>query len=306
MTDVVCSTQIQPHDAALASGHASPSSTVQSAEKTPNVAPMQRQMLLDLGHHSAPEFANFLVGRNTEALTAIEQLAHHHQDPASADTQRAAQRLIYLWGVPGSGRSHLLRALAAACDVPVLTPDLASDLPESSGGLWLIDDIDRLDAAGQVALFRLFNALQLGHGSLVLSGPCAPRDLPLRADLRTRVGLMLMFELHELADAEKIAALRQRASSRGTHVPDEVLRYLVSHMPRDMTTLAQWIDALDAWSMERHRPVTVPMVRELLANVQQARLQLTPIASLAMPPQVPEVPLVLACDPPKVLTLTPG
>uniref|UniRef100_UPI00356A356C DnaA ATPase domain-containing protein n=1 Tax=Halopseudomonas sp. TaxID=2901191 RepID=UPI00356A356C len=47
-------------------------------------------------------FGNFFAGPNEQAVKAVEALADLHASPADFS--------LYLWGAPGSGRSHLLQA----------------------------------------------------------------------------------------------------------------------------------------------------------------------------------------------------
>src|SRR5512135_389650 len=72
------------------------------------VAPAQerpmRQLLLDFTRAPAPTFANFVHGANAEAAHALE----------SAARGECAERVIYVWGESGAGKSHLLRAFAEA------------------------------------------------------------------------------------------------------------------------------------------------------------------------------------------------
>src|SRR5918994_2187488 len=53
---------------------------------------------------AAPDFDNYVAGPNAEALASVRRFA--------AGELREA--VLYLWGEPGSGRSHLLRAAATA------------------------------------------------------------------------------------------------------------------------------------------------------------------------------------------------
>jgi DnaA family protein len=43
-----------------------------------------------------------------------------------------------------------------------------------------------------------------------------------------------------------------------------VLPYLITHFRRDMRSLSAMLDALDAYSLETQRPITVPLLRSLL------------------------------------------
>jgi DnaA family protein len=90
----------------------------------------------------------------------------------------------------------------------------------------------------------------------------------LREDLRSRLGWGLVYQLHPLADAEKAEALRVHAAARGLAVGDEVIDYLLTHLPRDMRTLAAALDALDGFALAHKRPMTVSLARQWLVADQ--------------------------------------
>jgi DnaA family protein len=103
------------------------------------------------------------------------------------------------------------------------------------------------------------------HGAyMVCTGPVPPAVLPVREDLRTRMGWGLVYQIHGLSDEEKIAALTQAAEARGLTLSASVLPYLLSHFKRDMRSLSTMLDALDQYSLETQRPVTLPLLRDLL------------------------------------------
>ncbi len=209
------------------------------------------QLALDLLQPLQPSFDNFVPGRNGEALDALRRLA----------AGRLADRIVHVWGEPGSGRSHLLAALAQ-------TPgayrwDAAS--PPDEPGLALVDDVDRLDDPAQVALFNRLNAVRAQEGAAcVIAGSAPPARLALREDLRTRLAWGLVYQLQPLTDAEKAEALRTHAAATGLNLPDEVLGYLLTHLPRDLRTLVAALDALDAHALARKRPLTVALLRDWL------------------------------------------
>jgi len=73
-----------------------------------------------------------------------------------------------------------------------------------------------------------------------------------------------VFRLHPLSDADKRAALTVRAESRGLRLPDEVLRYLLTHCRRDLPHLLTLVDLLDTHSLSLKRPVSLPLLKEIL------------------------------------------
>ena len=115
-------------------------------------------------------------------------------------------------------------------------------------------------------MFNQINAARAGQGYVLAAGRTAPAHLPLRDDLKSRLGWGLTFEIIALSDDDKRAALLHHAQARAMTLSSDVLAYLMTHVRRDMPTLAGIVDALDRFSLETKRPVTLPLVRELLAQ----------------------------------------
>ena len=88
--------------------------------------------------------------------------------------------------------------------------------------------------------------------------------MALREDLRTRLGSGLIYRLQPLPDAEKAAALAVQARERALKLSPESIDYLMRHAPRDMRTLSAFVGALDRYTLEHKRAVTLPLLRELL------------------------------------------
>jgi DnaA family protein len=210
------------------------------------------QLALDLLQPLQPSLDNFVPGRNAEALAALRALLAY----------RLPERIVYLWGVQGCGRTHLLAAVAAQAGAYRWTPDLAAD----AAGIALVDDVERCDAAAQIALFNRLNAVRAEPACACLAaGSAPPAQLALREDLRTRLAWGYVYQLHPLSDEEKTAALQAHAASRGVKIDAEVLPFLLHQLPRDMRTLVAALDALDAWALARKRALTVGLAREWLA-----------------------------------------
>jgi DnaA family protein len=218
-----------------------------------------RQLLLDLAAEKPQTLDNFVVGRNEELLHLLRVFA---QPSASIPKER----FVYLWGESGAGKSHLLRALGALPKARHIPSDAgAADFSYSPDDqLYLVDDCERLSPESQIAAFALFNQVRENGGLLVTAGATAPAALTLREDLRTRLGWGLIYQLHGLTDEEKIAALNQAAHGRGLSLSPGVLPYLITHFRRDMRSLSAMLDALDQYSLETQRPITLPLLRSLL------------------------------------------
>jgi len=80
-----------------------------------------------------------------------------------------------------------------------------------------------------------------------------------------------VLQLHPLSDAEKAAALYARAAARGIALDGELIRYLLTHFDRDMGTQIAALDALDRYSLQRKRPITLPLLKEALGSLDAAK-----------------------------------
>ncbi|QCP50940.1 DnaA regulatory inactivator Hda [Trinickia violacea] len=227
---------------------------------------VQRQLTLDLGTPPPSTFDNFFAGANAELVTRLREL-----DGALA-AGPLADRTFYIWGEPGCGRSHLLQAVvheAAPGQARFLSPPsaLAAFSFDPRVSLYAVDDCDRLSGAQQIALFNLFNEVRAHPTSaLVATGNAAPIGLSVREDLRTRLGWGLVFHLAPLPDEGKAAVLKHAAKERGIALADDVPAYLLTHFRRDMPSLMALLDALDRFSLEQKRAVTLPLLRTMLAS----------------------------------------
>ena len=130
----------------------------------------------------------------------------------------------------------------------------------------MVDDCQALDAERQHAAFALF--VEAGsHGvQWAAAGKLPPVDLPIRDDLRTRLGWGHVFAMQALAEGETRAALRREADRRGILLSDEVMGYLLTHFQRDLKHLMRLLDQLDEFALSERRAVTVPLLKKMLAE----------------------------------------
>jgi DnaA family protein len=216
------------------------------------------QLLLDIKPAQLPTLENFVAGGNAELISRLHGLA-----------DRSSYDAVYLWGRDGCGKSHLLAATvaAAASHRPatfLVAATVGTEIATTPGILLAVDDIQELTDAGQIELFRIFNAARLAGLTLLLAGNEPPARLVLREDLRTRIGQTLVYEMKLLSDDEKSAALARHALMRGMRVDDGLVRYLLAHSRRDLPTLMAVLDSLDRATLEQQRPATLPLLKEVL------------------------------------------
>ena len=218
-----------------------------------------RQIPLAIGVEPAPTFDDFLIGANALAVEHLSHLA----------TQAAP---VYLWGPSGSGKTHLLRALADRFDAQGLRTgwfEAGAPAPwphDPRCDLIVIDNCDLLDAEQQHAAFTLFVEAATQGLPVAAAGRVPPVDLPLREDLRTRLGWGHVFAVHPLGEPEVRATLRREADRRGIFLSDDVMGFLLTRFARDLKHLMAQLDRLDEFSLATQRVVTVPLLKKMLLD----------------------------------------
>jgi DnaA family protein len=210
-----------------------------------------QQLLLDIRPPAQPELARFVAGRNIELMAQL----------AAMLDGSAAERMVYLWGAPGSGKSYLLAAWAHACRTRGMTVDFSG---QQAAQAVIADQVESWSAEQQHAGFAAFNWVREAGGLWLAAGSVAPAELSLMPELQTRLGWGLVFQMQALDDAEKRAALAQHAETLGFRLESQVADYLLNHTARDMQSLLRVLEALDRFSLETRRPITLPLLRQLL------------------------------------------
>jgi len=200
-----------------------------------------KQLLLDIQLPAKPSLDNFLVGRNAEAIHTLNLSL----------TAQATQRFIYLWGVSGSGKTHLLSAMR----------DAAEGLGKS---LVMADDVQDFSEQQQIDLFNAYNQARESESVVLVAGNASPMQMGLRDDLASRLAWGVTYQLYPLSDEEKAQALKARAKQRGMKLPDDVVDYCFRYLRRDLPSLMATLDALDQWSLTEKKPITVAMLRKLI------------------------------------------
>ena len=228
-----------------------------------------RQLPLGVQLGVSLRFDTFAAGANSAAVEALRLLA-----------DGVSRTPVWIYGSPGSGRSHLLQAACAeagrngrpAAYLPLA--QLRADGPQLLDGfeqlaLVAIDDLDSIagDAPFEAALFTLYNGLADNGRNLAIAAAGSPAASLVRLpDLASRLAAMDVHRIEPLAESQQPDALRRRAERRGLELPDETLAFLTRRAPRDFATLCRMLDALDTASLAAQRRLTVPFVRDWLAR----------------------------------------
>lgn len=217
-----------------------------------------QQIPLAIATDPACDFDAFVAADNAAAVQHLRGLG-------------AGDPPVYLWGPPGCGKTHLLRACVHESQE---RGDLAAwfdadhPLPWTLGDTRLValDDCERLDSTRQHAAFTLFVDAVAAGAVVVAAGALPPVDLPLREDLRSRLGWGPVFALQPLDESRTREVLRREAARRGLNLPVEVSDFLLTRLSRDLKHLTGVLDALDGYAMREKRALTLPLLRQMLSE----------------------------------------
>ena len=228
------------------------------------------QLPLGLVLKDSARFESYFPGLNNELL-------QHLQLAASGD----GERLVYVAGAPGTGKTHLLQAACHSASqggrrssyLPVqallqLTPAVLEDLEQLD--LVCLDDVSA--AAGhpdwESGLFDLFNRVRAADTTLLVAAEQRPDQCGFKLpDLVSRLGWGISYTLKALDDEDVTAALCCRARGRGLELPEETAQFLLRRFPRDLPTLFALFDTLDTASLIEQRRLTIPFVKSVLDRV---------------------------------------
>lgn len=185
---------------------------------------------------------------------------------------------LWLAGPLGSGRTHLLCAMAELQGANALYLDAAEIVSSDPSGILdglehhpclLFDDIDILvsERSWAEALFHLYNRQQAMGGRWICSAQSAPRNTEFAlADFQSRMMAQSVFEMPLYSDEERAVIFLERAKRRGLNVSSEVVPYLNAHLPRSLVFWLSLLDLLDSASLVERRRVSVPLLKQVLAQ----------------------------------------
>jgi len=242
-----------------------------AAEATPAAlgtpaAPPTHQLVLDLPHPVGEGLADFLPAASNRV--ALDAVLRWPDWPAPA---------CLVVGPAGSGKTHLAKIWARRAAAVLLRGheiwEPADPLRRlGAAAACVVDEAE--DLADEALLFHLYNRIVERRGSLLLtaSRPVAAWPLAL-PDLRSRLMTAWTVAIGPPDDQLLGALLVKQFADRQLRVDAEVVSFLVMRIERSFAAVRTVVLALDRASLRRHRPVTMPLARLVLEELQQRRDQ---------------------------------
>ncbi|MDE1153933.1 MAG: DnaA/Hda family protein [Micavibrio sp.] len=218
------------------------------------------QLGLDLGHREAFEREDLWVSvSNAAAIGWLDRWPDWNSP------------LLVIHGPAASGKTHLAKVWqkkAAALDIlPEKLAELRgiNDLPKAA----IVDDAAIFigDRHGETALFHFYNRMKESGGHILMTALNAPKEWDVALpDLKSR--LLAAPAVAIAAPDEELMAvvLTKLFSDRQIFVPQEVVQFILPRVERSFSALRDLAAEIDRKALAEKRPVTIPLVREILQS----------------------------------------
>jgi chromosomal replication initiator protein len=187
-----------------------------------------------------------------------------------------SENLLYLYGPPGSGKTHLLKAMGQVMSrnrphpVPYLSCREAFSAQElcsrfAGAEALLVDDLQLLpdEADLRAALWQVFNEFHSSGRKIAMAGLYPPRELPFLDDhLISRLLWGLVARVDVSDDHSRQMILRKIAADRQVRIPDEVVDFILTTTSREVGDLIAAFESVFSLSMVLKRKITLPLARK--------------------------------------------
>lgn len=231
---------------------------------------MRSQMTLDLGHRPAFGRDDFWVADSNKDAVSWIDLWPAWEAPA-----------FMLYGPTASGKSHLLSVWQAKANATLLSARQIFDNPaclkllegEGEHKAIALERVDLLvgDKDCETALFHLYNTLKEQGGSLLLTSTAPAAQLAfVLPDLASRLRAAPTAGLKPPSDDLLAAVIAKLFSDRQVKVGEDVIRYILPRMERSLAAARDLVTEIDQMSLTLKKPVTIPLVRDILLKEYQS------------------------------------
>lgn len=213
-----------------------------------------------------------------------------------AETPAKSYNPLFIYGAAGLGKTHLLHGIGhyvmqnyAHYEVRYVSTEtflneyvdaIRTNTTQSfkrryrDVDVLLIDDIQFMEGKEglQEEFFHTFNSLHGASRQIVISSDRQPDAIPTLEDrLRGRFKWGLITDIQPPDLETRLAILRNKAERDGSHVPNEVLEFIATHITNNIRELEGALIRISAFASLNREPMNAPMAERVLADILMDR-----------------------------------
>ncbi len=225
-------------------------------------------------------------------VTGASNRFAHAAALAVAETPARSYNPLFIYGVAGLGKTHLLHAVAqyvhqnypaygvryVSCEafmndfVDAIRTNTTTAFKRRyrENDVLLVDDIQFMEGKEglQEEFFHTFNQLHGADRQIVISSDRPPRAIATLEDrLRSRFEWGLITDIQPPELETRLAILRKKAEREPTHIPDEVLEFIANHITNNIRELEGALTRVSAFASLDRAPVSVELASGVLRDI---------------------------------------
>ena len=225
-------------------------------------------------------------------VTASSNRLAHAAAQAVAETPGRSYNPLFIYGVSGLGKTHLLHAIGNYVTenyvrrkvLYVTTETFMNDFVDSlrtsttlafkrryrDCDVLLIDDVQFMERKEglQEEFFHTYNDLKGASKQIVLTSDRPPKSLETLEDrLRSRFLSGLITEIDPPDLETRLAILRSKCMSEHQDVPDDVLEFIASHVKDNIRELEGALIRICAFAKLNHEPISLTQAEDILSDL---------------------------------------
>lgn len=195
----------------------------------------------------------YISSANKKALETVQQWPNWGEGSFS--------KIRLLYGEHGSGKTHLAYIWKNMSNAKLLNENNIRDLYFKEKAL-VLENIEQVE---QEALFHLINVTQEKGQFLLLTSGVSPGKLKiLLPDLRSRILAITSIAI-DSPDSDLLkAVLLKQLSDRALVMNIAAIDYIIPRIDRSFVKLISLVNKLEAYSKMSKRPITIPLIKEVL------------------------------------------
>jgi len=230
------------------------------------VSDSPEQIPLAFKQNTVQTFNDFTVGKNSLLLDSMHSFV------------QSSENIFYLWGEPGSGKSHVLQAFINRLSLDGKSAVILNfeDLRDrQSVSLIEMFDYICIDSAETIAgdsvleesLFFWINEVRQAHKKILIASQYSNKSnawqLP---DLCSRIQSGRTYKIIALDRDEVLSVFNNLVKKKGIIIDQKVMAFLEKNCPMNLSFLSILLDKLDKITLVEKKQVTIPLLKKILES----------------------------------------